>query len=85
MRRCYKSGVKEMEEKDLLKIKRIVYEALFVKALTGKDSGAVKVKKETDLGDAVKIEMTVDLTALGLRFEEATGLTALNNELNGRA
>lgn len=30
MRRCYKSGVKEMEEKDILKIKRIVYEALFV-------------------------------------------------------
>ena len=41
----------------------------------GKDRGAVKVKKETDLGDAVRIEITVDLTALGLKYEAENAKT----------
>ena len=43
---------------------------LLAAILTGKDRGAVKVKKETDLGDAVKIEGTIDLTALGAAAKE---------------
>lgn len=43
---------------------------LLAAILSGKDCGAVKVKKETDLGDAVKIEGTIDLTALGAEPEE---------------
>lgn len=43
---------------------------LLAAIITGKDCGAVKVTKETDVGDAVKIEGGIDLTALGAGAEQ---------------